>query len=273
VSTTHTTAAVTPMAAQDVVAALYRRWSPEEYVHIHEAPDSADRGGRKLDAVVLSCWASRGFEIDGVEVKVSLSDLKRELAQAAKADWWWAHVHRFWVAAPAPLAEKVTLGLVDWPTGWGLLACTPDAAPVVARKPEKHNAVPLPWGAVVGMMRAATCCGRNTLYGAEQRGYQRGVEAGRARAERSQGETFLRTQLEALSDKVKAFEKASGLQVTREYDGRRLGEEVALVRRMARSPGAIAATIDRAATDLRREADHVAALATIARGLGTEVGP
>jgi hypothetical protein len=261
-------AAEGPMTAKDVAAALCRRWSPEEYVHIAEAPTSSDRLGRKLDVVVFSCWASRGHEIDGVEIKVSLSDLKRELANAAKADWWWQHVHRFWVAMPAALAAKVAAGAVDWPSGWGLLSCTPDAAPTVFRKPAKHEAESLPWSAVVGILRAATGCGRNALYGAEQAGYNRGVAAEKARSGRSEGDAFQSRQLRELTDKVAAFEKASGLRVAADYNGRRLGEDVALLRHLARDPASIASTIDRTAEDVRRQADQLAALAGVARKLG-----
>lgn len=259
-----------PMRAPDVALALHRRWNSEEYVHVSEAPDSANRLGRKLDVVVFSCWKSRGFEIDGVEIKVSMSDLRRELANAEKADWWWRHVHRFWVAVPAPLAEKVTGGAVDWPTGWGLLSCTHDGAPAVARKPAKHDAEPLPWDAVVGIMRAATGCGRKLLFGAERRGYERGVKAGRDLAGRTEGDAFLRRQYDDLVAKVRAFEEASGLNVARDYNGRNLGEVAALLQSMARRPESIAKSIEHTVAQVRRQADELDTLAKVARKLGSD---
>src|ERR1017187_4991640 len=94
------------MSAAQVRDALLGRWPPSEYVSIPEAPQSSDRQGRKIDVLVVSLWRSRGHEIDAVEIKVSVSDWRRELKQAEKADWWWRHADRFWLASPAPVAAK-----------------------------------------------------------------------------------------------------------------------------------------------------------------------
>ncbi len=110
------------MTAGDIRDALYRRWPPDQYLTLTEAPDGPDRLGRKLDLLAISVWKSRSYQFDGVEIKVSVSDWQRELKQGEKAEWWWAHVHRFCLAVPAAIAAKVA---EDLPTGWGLLFYPP----------------------------------------------------------------------------------------------------------------------------------------------------
>ena len=93
------------MTAADVRGVLARHWPAGTYLSIPEAPPNAMRQGRTLDLLVTSLWSSRGFEREGVEIKVSVSDWRRELADVAKAHWWWERVHRFWVAVPAKIAQ------------------------------------------------------------------------------------------------------------------------------------------------------------------------
>ncbi len=77
------------MTAADLREVLARHWPAGTYLSIPEAPPNAMRQGRTLDLLVTSLWSSRGFEREGVEIKVSVSDWRRELADVAKAHWWW----------------------------------------------------------------------------------------------------------------------------------------------------------------------------------------
>jgi hypothetical protein len=272
--------AAPPMTAGDIAEALHRRWIPEEYVHVRECPDSSDRGGRKLDVVVFSAWKSRGFEIDGVEIKVSMADLKREIVNPAKADWWWRHVHRFWVAAPAHLADRIAPNAdalfgesLGWPSTWGLLSCTSDKAPTVAIKPTRHTPEPLPWGATVGVLRAAVGCGYSALGAARAAGREEGKALARAEFERTTGDASLRRTLEELREKVAEFERATGIDVAAAWSGRHLGEQVALLNKLGVDPDFIAGAFTRHAQSVRREADQLDKLATLTRALITNPQP
>jgi hypothetical protein len=215
------------MNAEEVRASLALRWPDSEYLHIAEAPEQADRGGRKLDVLVISLWRSRGLQLDGVEVKVSLSDWKRELANGAKADWWWRHVHRFWLAVPADLALKVQ---PDLPPTWGLLACPQEGPPTVVVKAPQHDAEPLGWAQCIGLMRAAADAGRSALSRAWQTGYDKGKAAGRDEAERRSPDGAAVTALTELRKRVETFERASGLKITGWCDdSERIGQAVAIV--------------------------------------------
>lgn len=241
-----------PTTADAVRECLTLRWPDGDYLHIAEAPQDSSRMGRKIDVLVVALWQSRGLERDAVEIKVSLSDWKREQGMAEKADFWWRHSHRFWVAVPASLAPKIR---DDLPPGWGLLACTVGYPPKIVVKPAKREAEPLSWFCTVGVLRACADAGRNALFRAEQRGEQRGVERGKREAERGTSDDALRR----LREDVKAFEEASGVCIrdTGFRDVRHLGGLVALVRREIYSPGWLADSVSRAAEDAIRAADSL----------------
>jgi hypothetical protein len=198
-----------PITAHDIGQLLLGRWTAGEYVVIPEAPDGVMRMGRKLDYLVCSCWASRGFELDGVEVKVSYSDWKRERDNPAKADWWYGRVHRFWLAAPAVLAERI---LPELPVGWGLLACYADSTREIA-KPQRHAAEPLEWGTVLGLLRAASGAGMNALSHAHETGRSQGWLEGKHQAECESGDAFLREKLTRLQAAVDRFEEGTGTKL------------------------------------------------------------
>lgn len=78
---------------------------------------TAPGSSRRIDLLAVSLWASRGFGIDAVEIKVDRADYLREIDNPAKADPWWRCSNRFWIAAPSTLIADPTL----LPKGWGLL--------------------------------------------------------------------------------------------------------------------------------------------------------
>ena len=234
-----------PMTSTDVRQALLGRWPPSEYVSINEAPQSSDRQGRKLDVLVVSLWRSRGYELDGVEIKVSVSDWRRELKEPAKADWWWEHVHRFWVAVPSKIAATVRTEL---PSGWGLLSCTPERVTEVC-KPEKHSPVAMPWGTCIGLFRASADAGWNALEYAENKGVARGRELAQKEFERTTGDESLRRKLTELTEKVAKFEQASGIDLAKAWDVDGLGESVALVQKLLSNPTRFREKLERQAKD------------------------
>lgn len=72
---------------------------------------------RRIDVLAVSLWASRGYGVDAVEIKVDARDFQAEIATPAKADPWWRHSNRFWIAAPSTLIANPNV----LPPGWGLL--------------------------------------------------------------------------------------------------------------------------------------------------------
>ncbi len=75
---------------------------------------------QSADAIVCSCWPSRGLWLAGIEIKVSRGDWQKELKHPKKSaeiqrwcDYWW-------VAAPAGLVLTAEL-----PVTWGLIEYDP----------------------------------------------------------------------------------------------------------------------------------------------------
>ena len=72
---------------------------------------------RILDAVVADTWRSGAFALHGIEVKISRSDLVRELDDPNKAGAFCAHLDFFWLAVP----DKRTIRDLAVPAKWGVL--------------------------------------------------------------------------------------------------------------------------------------------------------
>lgn len=267
------------MSSADVRAALLTRFPVDQYLSIAEAPMHSDRGGRKLDVLVLALWKSRGLAVDGVEIKVSMSDFRRELAQPEKADWWWQRCDRFWIAAPADVAKKIQPEL---PPAWGLLSCTPSGVRATVQAPRNSERQEIPWPTMIGLLRAAADAGSNALAWARQQGWDEGLAHAKTRpewnAEITDSSEYRRTvgDLERLRESVQAFEEASGIRLDHFTGGnQRLGAVVRAVQAaIIQGPDTIDRRLVDQADSLRRVADVVDTLRTgLSEALAVEVTP
>lgn len=257
------------MKADDIYQALSGRWHDSEYICIREAPEDSARMGRKIDLLVLSVWSSRGYEIDAVEVKVSLADARREIEGVrtkqglaggpAKAEFWYAHSHRFWLAVPDKIAAKV---LEEMPELWGLLAVTDDGKLSTKRKAPKHEPQPLEWSTVVGLMRASADAGIAALGRARSQGYESGRDAAKSMFEHEHNAGIAERKLRELEANVAAFKEASGIDITAgRFPDRaeQLGAMVAAVQSaFGRDPDFSLARLERASNDLRDQGESLA---------------
>lgn len=80
----------------------------------------SQEGLRIADAVAVSIWPSKGFEVHGLEVKTSRADFLRELRSPTKAREIGRFCSRFYLVTPAPW-KKVLLSTEELPEGWGLI--------------------------------------------------------------------------------------------------------------------------------------------------------
>ncbi|MEZ5846517.1 MAG: MmcB family DNA repair protein [Geminicoccaceae bacterium] len=105
------------MRATDIRAALRQYFAPPEWELAFEVRNAAGfQGNRSADAIAMNTWPSRGLTLNAIEIKVSKSDLKRELKAPDKAEGVAQFCDFFWLAVPKGLAEGEMI-----PDAWGIL--------------------------------------------------------------------------------------------------------------------------------------------------------
>lgn len=263
------------MTAGAVVDALERRWPAAEYLALREAPQDSMRQGRKLDLLVISLWNSRGHQLDGVEIKVSVSDWRRELKAPAKADWWVHHVHRFWIATPTDVAAKIK---DEIPPGWGLLAVGDKVREVIKAK-RRANPTTFTWAESIGLLRAAADAGPNMLRAAQDRGYTEGLALGKAagvaEAARGNDPAVAAHELAQLRERCTEFKNLTGVDLTTSWGD--IGADAAafnLARKMGNRPDGLARHLTHVAEGLDARARAMRTLATDVTKLAeASIGP
>ena len=106
------------------------------------------RQARYADAIAICC--SSPFQIHGFEIKVSRSDLVRELTMPEKADLIAAHCDRWWLVLPSHTLLKDG----ELPTDWGLLTIRGKSLCVRKAAPQR-SPLPLERGFVASLLRSA----------------------------------------------------------------------------------------------------------------------
>jgi hypothetical protein len=86
---------------------------------------------RTADAIIVSAWPSRGLWMAGVEIKVTRSDWKKELAHPDKADGIQRYCHHWYVACPKGLIDEAMV-----PKTWGLIEVNGTTAEIARQAPE-----------------------------------------------------------------------------------------------------------------------------------------
>lgn len=149
-----------PHTERSVLDALHRRYCvpgghgrPQRYVVAEHYPDHPWMPRRTIDAVVVDTWPgtfdrdaeATGYGLHGIEVKVSKSDLRRELTDLTKAGEFINDaglggeergvLTHFSILAPA----KVLDGWrgMGFPDQWGVLVLRDDGTIRAARKPAR----------------------------------------------------------------------------------------------------------------------------------------
>lgn len=133
--------------------------------------DSVTRSRQRIDAVAVGLWAkSTQHRVIGFEIKVSRSDLLRELKDPSKAEAGVAVCNEWWLALGSPTLLRDSDPI---PEGWGVLV--PRGRGLVAVRPAvAREAEPRP-DFIAGIVQAAM---RGNGQMARGMGYLAGFEAG-----------------------------------------------------------------------------------------------
>ena len=108
----HTTAA-------EIDKALRAHYKGNGFVVLSEVRNGTgvNRSPRSADMFVISTWPSRGLYAAGIEIKVSKSDLKKELATPEKAEALAKYCSYWYIAVP----DDMNLEDVIVPVSWGVI--------------------------------------------------------------------------------------------------------------------------------------------------------
>lgn len=241
---------------------------------------------RYADAIACSLWRSRGFWLQGFEIKVSKSDWKRELKDPAKAEEIARFCRHWWVVAPPGIVDVDEL-----PLSWGLLEPVGSRAKDIewrlnVVKKAGANDDPVPVG-IEFMSKILRRIGNipvasDEITKAKDAGLQEGFSKGKATA--GYEITSLRAELDDSREKLNnamAFEGASGLHVLsvpwHEWRTssilddpdieriRRLGALVRLIRMS--KPRALGAMIENTTKELKSVTDKLQAGLDALKGL------
>lgn len=212
-----------------VFEALCGRFEPPAYAVLPGVPNgTGSKKTRTIDALVMSLWPSRGLTLAGVEIKVSRSDLKRELDNPEKAEPFFKYLDHFWLA----VGDESIVQAGDVPETWGLLVPARTKMRVAKEAPRLPNPEPMPRAFLAAILRRAH----------EQ------ATAPERRAEiAAEVEAKLGEELANLREEVKHFRRGSGMI-----------QDVALMSRFCERSGVYFATWNGEALD--QAADIVKAL-------------
>lgn len=246
------------LTAGDVKNALHGRYNKpsqgrpgEQYVCIEEARSGAGFQGNdgQCDFLAINTWRSRGMELIGHEVKVSMSDWKAELANPAKAERFARYCRRWYVAMPSALASEVKH---EVPPAWGLLSVSASGRVTETVKPtarENVEDVPAWWW--VGWLAQVDRQHKRRLPYLIQEGMGAEREQMRAEIERSVSRQHERQmeQAAAVVANVDEVRNATGIDLRHLYkhDLARLRDAWTLLREVPNLDGLVA--------NLRRAAD------------------
>jgi len=204
----------------DVVELMAKRFAGPAWVLLRQVRNGTgyQRQTRTADVVAVSVWPSRGLFLDGVEVKVSRSDWRKELADPSKSESIQAYCRHWWVAAP-----KGVVPVEEVPETWGLIECYKTRS-VVAKPAPSLDPIAPDMSFLASVLRNAA----ESMV--PRREHVQALKAAKAHcrdAIKKAGEVpDLERKIERLEGGVKAFEEKSGVKIGDAWDGGRIGAAV-----------------------------------------------
>ena len=167
---------------------------------------TGSKGGNSYaDVIAVSTWPSRGYRRIGCEIKVSRSDVLRELRNPAKATWWQERCHSWYLV----VGHSSLVSLDELPPTWGLIVPHRNTLRVAKQAPEREPK-PLAESTWISMLRNAYK--DNPEKRVLDEVFAAGKEAGRAAGRNARKQ--LESKLERIQEAVSEFEAASGIRLS-----------------------------------------------------------
>ena len=192
------------MTADDVRIAIRKKFDDvRRYAVAEEVGLTTGFSHRRLDMMVLDCYYSNGFRIDGFEIKVSTSDLRHELADPEKHIAFFDVIDYYTLAAPKGVVDPV-YDLI--PPRWGILIINEDGTTRYKRKPlaleDKKADRDVPRGFLASIVRSIQ--GREPATVELQKQYDIGFEEGKKAGSREFG--YLRDRIQRQAKDLDDYE-------------------------------------------------------------------
>lgn len=113
----------TKITSAHIRAALLLRYPVGSHALLWEVANGTGGNTRRFaDAVAIGLWPSHGHAIEGIEIKVSRSDLLNELKNPEKSQPVYQYCNRWWLACPKGMAI-----IDEIPQSWGLMELVGDS--------------------------------------------------------------------------------------------------------------------------------------------------
>lgn len=172
------------MTAEQVRQAIRKKYSDHRrFAVAEEVGLTTGFSHRRLDMMVLDCYNSNGFRIDGFEIKVSTADLRRELADPEKHIAFYDVIDYYTLAVPIGVADPL-MDII--PKRWGILIVKEDGSTRYKRKPlaleERTATGNVPRGFLASIVRSVQS--RQPSEQELRKEYERGLNDGKAEEKR-----------------------------------------------------------------------------------------
>jgi len=226
--------------------------SPEWATFFEVSNSTGSGASRRADAVALGIWPSRGNAIIGFEFKESRGDWLRELKRPEKAEVISAQCDEWWLVAGSDRVVKAE----ELPSPWGLKVVNSDRTKLLTVKRavpfERPDKTQVPRVFVAAMLRKV---GEHMVLQSEvSRLVQEGITSYRDREPLALELKGARAEINALQERIKRFEHASGVEIGPWCQPERIGHAV---KRVLRFDGYGRQNMDQAEASLRRSLDAI----------------
>lgn len=192
------------MTAEDIRQAIRKRFGDtRQFAIAEEVGLTTGFSHRRLDMMVLNCYSSNGFRIDGFEIKISTADLRRELEDPEKHVAFFDKIDYYTLAVP----EGVVDPLMDViPPKWGILIVKEDGSTRTKRKPlaleDRKADKAIPRGFFASVTRSIQL--HQPSAQELQREYERGCKETEERMKRDRD--YLTDRVRREGEKLKAYD-------------------------------------------------------------------
>ncbi len=210
------------MTSSDICAVLRERYKqPEWSLFFEVANGTGANTKRHADALAMNMYPSRGLSILGFEIKVSRSDLKRELDNPNKAEEIAQFCDEWWLVVPKGLIRADD----NIPIPWGVIEC--DGGNLkVTKKAQALEPKPVTKSFMAAVLRSAGKVDEATILEAKQQAYNQAWERHEERV-KQEVERVTKNYKDTI-EKIADFEKITGHKIRYYTNMQDLAERISI---------------------------------------------